>query len=271
MVPAQTQSRPYFAHTRSMVFPTTFHADAIVITCEHGGNDVPSAFRSLFEGSRAEAALQSHRGHDPGALRTAQQLAKAFDAPLIATTISRLLIENNRSPGHRALFSEYTRELPDRDKKRIVERYYNPYRTEVEATIGMAATKGRVVHISSHSFTPVLDGKTRVADVGLLYDPHREGEIELGRLWQQRLKRTAPELRVRRNYPYVGWSDGLTTYLRTRFPPHRYVGIELEINQRFVDGDGSEGDAVRESVIASLALALGRGPAAGGSLARRRQ
>ena len=34
----------------------------------------------------------------------------------------------------------------------------------------------RVIHISSHSFTPELDGKVRSADVGLLYHPGRHGE-----------------------------------------------------------------------------------------------
>ena len=33
----------------------------------------------------------------------------------------------------------------------------------------------RVIHISSHSFTPELNGKVRRADVGLLYDPGSPG------------------------------------------------------------------------------------------------
>ena len=233
-----------------------FDADAMVVTCEHGGNDVPREYWRLFVG--AKDVLESHRGHDPGALQTARQLSRAFDAPLIATTISRLLIENNRSPDHRALFSEYTRRLSDEEKQRIVDRFYTPYRSQVEATIGKLAAKGRVVHISSHSFTPVLDGKTRTADVGLLYDPRRSGELELCRLWQQCFASVAPELRVRRNYPYAGWTDGMTRYLRTRLPAGRYVGIEIEVNQRFVDGPRRELDAVRRAVIASLGLALGR-------------
>ena len=45
---------------------------------------------------------------------------------------------------------------------------------------------------------------------------------------------SAPELRVRRNYPYAGKGDGLTSYLRRRFAQSDYVGIELEINQGIV-------------------------------------
>ena len=39
-------------------------------TCEHGGNRVPSAYRSVFRGARS--ALDSHRGQDMGALALAR-------------------------------------------------------------------------------------------------------------------------------------------------------------------------------------------------------
>jgi hypothetical protein len=37
------------------------------------------------------------------------------------------------------------------------------------------------------------------------------------------------------NKPYLGIDDGLTTYLRTVYPDSHYAGIEIEINQKFVD------------------------------------
>ena len=40
-------------------------------------------------------------------------------------------------------------------------------------------------------------------------------------------------MKVRFNYPYKGTSDGLTTTLRKKFGP-RYVGIEIEINQKLL-------------------------------------
>jgi hypothetical protein len=46
-----------------------------------------------------------------------------------------------------------------------------------------------------------------------------------------RLRAEWPTLRIRRNYPYRGWTDGLTTALRGRFPATRYAGIEIEVNQ----------------------------------------
>ena len=103
----------------------------------------------------------------------------------------------------------------------------------------------RVIHISSHSFTPALDGKVRRADVGLLYHPGRHGEAALCARWKASLAAMAPELRVRRNYPYAGKGDGLTSHLRRRFPPGAYVGIELEVNQSIVFAAGRRWTALR--------------------------
>ena len=69
-----------------------------VITCEHGGNRIPAPYRDLFH--THQALLDSHRGYDPGALIMARALATAFAAPLVTSTVSRLLVDLNRSVGH---------------------------------------------------------------------------------------------------------------------------------------------------------------------------
>ena len=177
--------------------------------------------------------LDTHRGYDMGALAMARELAAAFAAPLIAGTVSRLLVDLNRSPGHPRLHGEALRRVPADVRARIVERYYAPYRTNTGRCVHQAVTAGhRVVHISSHSFTPKLDGKVRNADIGLLYDPARRGEVDLSGRWKACLETCAPALVIRRNYPYAGKGDGLTSYLRHCYPPGAYVGVELEINQK---------------------------------------
>ncbi|MBW8372331.1 MAG: N-formylglutamate amidohydrolase [Thiobacillus sp.] len=229
--------------------------DHILITCEHGGNRIPARYRALFTGF--EPLLQSHRGYDPGALALARELAGTLAAPLFVCTTSRLLIDLNRSIGHPFLYSESTRNAPASVRREILEKYFLPYRNKVETHIAEAIAGGsRVIHLSSHSFTPVLDGKVRNADVGLLYDPARSGEVELCRRWQTRLKAWAPEWKVRRNYPYTGRSDGFTAYLRRRFPADVYVGIELEINHKHVLNGGPQWHALRSDVIASLRHAM---------------
>lgn len=225
--------------------------DHVLITCEHGGNRIPTRYRYLF--ADFEALLQTHRGYDAGALALARELSRALVAPLFNSTTSRLLIDLNRSIGHPRLYSEATRGALAKVRREILERDYLPYRNKVEADIAEAIAQGsRVIHVASHSFTPALDGAVRNADIGLLYDTARSGEAELCLLWQAQLRALAPFLKVRRNYPYAGKSDSLTAYLRRRFPSEVYIGIELEVNQKHVFNGGRHWRAFRGWVIDAL-------------------
>jgi predicted N-formylglutamate amidohydrolase len=228
--------------------------NTFIITCEHGGNRIPAPYRRLFRGQRA--LLDSHHGYDPGSLVMAKALASTCRAPLVASTISRLLIDLNRSIGHPQLFSAMTRAAPAQTRAQIVEQHYRPYRMQVERLVGQAVARGhRVIHLSSHSFTAELDGRVRSADVGLLYHPRRHVEAEVCARWKESLAALASDLRVRRNYPYAGKEDGLTSHLRLRFAPSDYVGIELEINQGIVFAAGRRWTTLRRQLIDSLQTA----------------
>ena len=226
----------------------------LVITCEHGGNRIPKAYQALFDD---QALLDSHRGFDPGALSMARALATAYAAPLVSATISRLLVDLNRSVGNPTLHAEAIRKLPVEMRQQILNRYYLPYRTQAEQLVRRTiADNGRVIHLSSHSFTPVLAGKVRHADIGLLYDPSRPGETQLCEKWRKALKKCAPDLIVRRNYPYAGKGDGLAAWFRQQLSPAVYVGIELEINQKHIIGAGLHWAALRKVIVASLGQVL---------------
>jgi predicted N-formylglutamate amidohydrolase len=204
----------------------------IIVTCEHGGRRVPAPYAELFRG--AARTLASHRGWDPGALSVARVLARRLDARFFYSTVTRLLVDLNRSLHHPKLFSEFAAELDPTERETVLARHYHPYRRAVERTVADATRRnGAVFHLSVHTFTPVLGGEIRRADIGLLYDPSRSLEKRTCRRWQEILGEIDPSLRVRRNYPYRGRSDGFTTFLRRRFERRDYLGIELEINQRF--------------------------------------
>ena len=234
--------------------------DLIVVTCEHGGNRIPTEYAGLFRGWHR--VLRSHRGYDAGALAMARDLATVFHAPLIASRVSRLLVDLNRSLSNPRAWSAVTSALTPTEKQHVVQRHYAPYRRKVSTNVDEAVKSGRtVIHLSSHSFTPVLNGQVRTSDVGLLYDPARPGETVLAELWKAAFAERAPELRVRRNYPYAGKGDGLTRSLRRSHPPGRYVGIEVELNQSFALGGGKPWRELREAVVATFQAALGRMPA----------
>lgn len=229
----------------------------LVLSCEHADHRVPRRYAGLFCG--AEGVLASHRGFDPGALRLGRLLARRLERPLLATRWSRLLVESNRSPSNPRIWSRFTRELPRDERRRILERYWWPHRRDVEAAVAAATRRGgRVVHVAVHSFAPVIDGEARNADVAILFDSRRPREAELARRWCALLRRHAPELRVRRNYPYRGCSDGLATWLRRRHPAALYLGFELEVSQALAAGRGWR--RVGEALATSLAGVLRRTP-----------
>lgn len=203
----------------------------IVVTCEHATNYIPEAFKSLF--IHEADCLSSHRGWDLGAVEYAKALAKPYADYYFEATVSRLLVELNRSLHHPQLFSAITRPLPPSIKTQILADYYFPYRSQVTETITHLLAQGAwVLHLSVHTFTPVIDHHgERKADIGLLFDPKQLYEKKAARLWKTLLVESE-FLIVRFNYPYLGKSDSLVSSLRKRFGQERYVGLELEINQK---------------------------------------
>lgn len=204
----------------------------ILLTCEHGGNQIPAIYKDLF--LKAGNILNSHRGYDPGAIDLFFHLEELADFSIYSTT-SRLLIELNRSIGHPQLFSEITKPLSKEVKREIASGYYFPYRELVEEQIAEWLKAGeRVIHLSVHTFTPELNGVIRNADIGILYDPDKSAEKKRAKIIKAALNEVDRNLVVRHNYPYKGKADGFTTYLRKKFP-EGYSGIELEVNQKFVE------------------------------------
>ena len=118
----------------------------IVITAEHGGNDVPANYRPLFK--NADDVLATHRGWDPGSLDLAKLFARRLKAPLIPATVTRLLVDLNRKPTNRTVFSEFTRTLDRKMRQEILDHYHTPHRERVEATVrGFIEAGDQVVHI----------------------------------------------------------------------------------------------------------------------------
>lgn len=223
---------------------------------------MPPEWAGLFEDD--EDLLASHRGWDPGSRVVAAAVAERLSVPLLVHPVTRLLVDLNRSEKHPHLFSERSRGLPPGEKERILERWYRPHRSRVEARLGeIRSDHGRSVHVGIHTFTPVLRGRPRTTAIGLLYDPAREPERRLVRAWQDHLRRALPELRVHRNRPYRGTADGLTTFLRRRFSAATYQGIEVEVRSDLVVGPEAEAERIGGILADGLARAL-EAPEGGG-------
>ncbi len=202
----------------------------LLLTCEHGGNSIPKDYKSYF--NNYDQILDSHRGYDLGALDVFKFL-KPLANSSFSSNISRLLIELNRSVRHPNLFSEFTKIISKSKKESLIDTHYLVYRNAVERTISdWILNNEKVLHLSIHSFTPILNNEERHCDIGLLYDSKRANEKKICASFKKEIITVNPKLNVRYNYPYLGRADGFTTYLRRQFKTN-YLGIEIEVNQKY--------------------------------------
>ena len=202
----------------------------LLITCEHASPKIPKNLEPLFKGSLA--ILKTHQGYDIGAESCFEQIIKKVPCQSIKGEWSRLVVDLNRSLHHPKLFSAFTKELSNKQKEDVIQQYYHPHRKKIQQLINPHPKKGtQVVHLAIHSFTPILHGQKREADIGLLYDPSRRAEKDFSKSLKHFLQEKT-DYHIRMNYPYKGTSDGLTTYLRSVYKNRHYLGIEIELNQK---------------------------------------
>lgn len=230
---------------------------ALIITCEHAGNDLPARYRYLFHAN--PEVLQTHRGYDIGALELSRTISGVLNTKAHVHNVTRLLIDVNRSLQNPSVFSEYMDSVGRDERRSIIEQYYLPYRQKVQRLIaGFIAEGEPVLHLSVHTFTPVLRGNVRNTDIGLLYDPRCSTEKNFCRTWKRQLRKQLPEHKYRMNYPYRGTMDGFTTHLREEFSEKNYSGIELEVNQRFAKStDQAQWIDIQNEIALSLKSILG--------------
>src|SRR5690606_16900417 len=131
--------------------------------------------------------LSSHKGYDIGSKPAFETLREKADFALFNGT-TRLLVELNRSLHHPHLFSEISKQLSREEKQEVIWQYYTPYRRQAEQAIRERILSGdEVIHLSVHTFTPVLNGDFRKADIGLLYDPSRMAEKSFCQQWKEHI------------------------------------------------------------------------------------
>ncbi len=205
---------------------------SLLITCENGGNKIPPFVSDAFRSAEAVSDLASPVGYEPGARAAAAHVAERTGAILVACPFSRLAIDVNRSAHHRSLFSRYTKPLAREIRQELVRRVYEPYRRQVHGAIEkILQSHAYVIHIAVRTFP--LQGKhgPRRTDVGLVYDPCREDELDFCLDWYEEMYDEVPWIRVRRNYPVRGRHDSLVKSLRETYSADEYLGIEIHLNQ----------------------------------------
>jgi predicted N-formylglutamate amidohydrolase len=149
---------------------------AFLIVCDHAGRRIP---RSLGTLGLDDAELSRHIAWDIGARGVGAHLARLLDAPLIAQTYSRLVIDCNRpltSPTSITPLSERTeipgnRDLAGAGRAARANEIFAPYHARIAEEIDARTARGQpTILVSMHSFTPVFKDFVRPWHVGMLYN-----------------------------------------------------------------------------------------------------
>jgi predicted N-formylglutamate amidohydrolase len=149
-------------------------APGILLICEHAGRAVPGAWANL---GLPCALLDTHFGWDAGAGALTEALARQLKAPAVLAVYSRLFLDINRFETDWDVMRPDLAGIPvpaniDPDptdralRERIARQPFD------QATIGQLARFGparRPAVVSIHSFTPLVQGKPRPTEIGVLW------------------------------------------------------------------------------------------------------
>lgn len=218
-------------------------ASPFVLVCDHASRHVPAPYGDL---GLTEAELSSHIAWDPGALAVSKQLSEMLDAPLVYSTVSRLVIDcNRRLDAHNLIWtlSEATRiaaneGLGEVERQRRIDDYYKPYHKAVADLLDRRQSAGHeTILVCVHSFTPVYKGVARPWPVGLI---HGRDPVFTRRLFDQ-LESQDAEMQVGWNEPYSS-SDGVTFTLEHHGDARGLDSVMVEIRN---DGIGDPAGVAR--------------------------
>lgn len=232
-----------------------------VIACEHASNHVPTEFGTL--GLDPDDLLR-HIAWDPGALPVATRLARALDAPLVESRISRLIADANRPVDAPDLIPEIseTTTIPGNagldaaGRLARVRLAHEPFHAALAAIIEQRLRDGLDTWlVTIHSFTPVYKGRSRPWHVGIIHDDDRrlaDPMIDaLGLL---------PDVVVGRNEPYSP-ADRVYYTLERHARPRELPCAMVEIRNDVIGTDEEQnlwGDRLATVLAGTAQLGLPR-------------
>lgn len=211
-----------------------------VLVCDHASHRIPERYGDM---GLTHAERLSHIAWDPGALAVSQSLSDLLDAPLVESTVSRLVIDANRDPSAPNLIwtlSEATRiaaneNLSPEERQFRIEHYHQPYHEAVDGVLEQRLHAGReTILVCVHSFTPVFLGQARPWPIGLIHGKN----VHFTRALRDALNADDPSLNVGWNEPYAAL-NGVTLTLEKHGDGRGIPATMIEIrNDEIAEPDG---------------------------------
>ena len=185
-----------------------------VLVCDHASNRIPAQYGDL---GLTLAQRVMHVAWDPGALSVCHELVDLLDAPLVHSTVSRLIIDCNRETDSDELIRTLSETtvisanigLAPEERARRIACYHAPFHGAIETLLDRRAAEGLpTVLVCMHSFTPIYLGVPRPWPIGVIHG-HDTG---FTRTLFDALKGEDADLDVGWNEPYAAL-NGVTLTL----------------------------------------------------------
>lgn len=217
-----------------------------LFSCENATYAVPADFAGLFSGHRE--VLACSEGWEPGALNLAQAMAMRFHTPLVHSETSRLLL--NVEFSREQCWSRFSVDLDPSDQRRLIERYWQSYRSQLHRRIEAdLARHGFVYHIMVHT-------DPDQQDLVELHTPKGATlSLELSEAWLAALKRDDLKCRCRTQ----SGESNLSRELAQQRDPDQYAQIRLSVHQDFfLMGAPWRWNTIKKHVLDALAISASR-------------
>ena len=156
----------------------TVNADGkgpFAIVVDHASNRIPPRWGDL---GLSPSERIRHIAWDPGSLAVSLRLSELLDAPVVHSTVSRLVIDCNRdvdAPDLVPTTSELTdipgnAGLTEDDRRWRLASAHTPFHSAIDRVLDARQSAGLpTILVCMHSFTPRYKGKARPWPIGLIH------------------------------------------------------------------------------------------------------
>ena len=217
-----------------------------LFSCENATYAVPAELARLFSGE--DELLSSAEGWAPGALNLAQAFSMRFRTPLVDSETSKLLV--NVEDSKDVCWSRFSESLDDFDKRKLLERYWQPYRKQLHKRIlGDIERHGTVIHVMVHSCS------NRREHIELHIPERAKVAHTLSLSWLEAIQRDGL-----RSAMHTGkLVTDLSCELADAYDPACYAQIRLIVHQDFfLMGTPWRWDTIKKHLLDSLAMSASR-------------
>ena len=213
-----------------------------VIAVDHASHAIPRRLHNL---GLPESELMRHIAWDIGALAVARRVSTILDAPLVAQSYSRLVIDCNRDPAVATsipAFSENTA-IPGNENlspEQVQLRHreiFQPYHRHIRELLDERLAAGRpTMLVAQHSMTDWFEGNRRPMHAAVLYN--RDARLAHAVL---EALRDEPSLQIADNEPYF-LSDATDYTVPFHGERRGLLHVEIEIRQDLISDESGQAE-----------------------------